>query len=473
MRTQVAAPEREPEAPYNLAARVYGSGPRLAFASAAPALALEAPALPSRPARDEAPKAKVGLFSALADSNFRLLYLGNVAQFASMQMQLLVRGYLVFQLTGSFAALGTMALANAVPGLIFSPIGGVVADRAPKKTVIQIAQMYNVINAAVLAVLAAGLFGLHLQFWHLFLSAFLQGGVNSVMMPARQSIISDLVPRDRLMNAIAINTSGQNLMQLIGPALGGFLIAWVSPAAVFALMGAMYGLAVTFTMRLPKHPVYAFTGGAHGPRGRARGGRGAGAARDLLDGMKYVAKDPIIRLLMVVNFMIVLVAMPYTMLLPGFVKEVLGKGAFEQGIMVALSGVGALGGSLAVAASPETGRGRLMLGWGLLLGVALTGFAISTNFWITLPIMLLIGAGQAGRMSIGQVLVQSYSQDEFRGRVQSVWFMQFSLVQFGTFFVGVLAEFVGPQLAIGGLAALMAISMVLVYSFVPTMRRLD
>ncbi len=281
------------------------------------------------------------------------------------------------------------------------------------------------------------------------------------------------VPQGSLMNAIAINTSGQNLMRLIGPALGGFLIAWVSPAAVFALMGAMYALAVTFTMRLPKHPLYEYTGPGPGGRGGMARRRGGGAGKDLVDGMKYVARDPIIRLLMVVNFMIVLVAMPYTMLLPGFVKEVLGKGAFEQGIMVALSGVGALAGSLAVAASPENGRGRIMLGWGALLGVALVGFAMSTNFWITLPIMLLIGAGQAGRMSIGQVLVQSYSQDEFRGRVQSVWFMQFSLVQFGTFFVGLLAEFLGPQLAIGGLAFLMAVSMVLVYAFVPTMRRLD
>ncbi len=114
-----------------------------------------------------------------------------------------------------------------------------------------------------------------------------------------------------------------------------------------------------------------------------------------------------------------------------------------------------------------------MLAWGALLGCALVAFAISTSFWITLPIMLLIGAGQSGRMSVGQVLVQSYSADEFRGRVQSVWFMQFSLVQVGTFFVGILAEYLGPQLAIGGLAFLMAVAMGLVAVFVPTMRKLD
>ena len=411
-------------------------------------------------------------FSAFSDSNFRLLYLGNMLQFGSMQMQLVVRGWLVFHLTGSFAALGTMALANAIPGLLLSPIGGVIADRAPKKTVIQTAQMYNVVNAALLAILAAGWFGLHLEFWHLFLSAFLQGGVNSLMMPSRQSMISDLVPRDRLMNAIGINSSGQTLMQLVGPGVAGFMIAALSPSSVFWAMAAMYFLAVTFTFRLPKHPLYAFV--KEGGRKPASGGRrGAGALKDLVGGMRYVITDPTIRMLIGVNFLIVVVAMPYTMLLPGFVKDVLNKGAFEQGMLQSVQGIGAIFGSFFVASAVSRGRGKMMLGWGLLLGVGIVAFAFSTSYWITLPIMVLIGAAQAGRMAIGQVLIQSYSEEEYRGRVQSVWFMQFSLVQFGTFIVGILAEAFGPQLAIGGMAVGLVVAMLLVGAFVPTMRRLE
>ena len=137
-------------------------------------------------------------FTAMADAHFRLLYAGNMLQFGSQQMQLLVRGYLVFQLTNSYAWLGTMSLANAIPGVLLSPVGGLLADRAPKKTVIQMAQAFNAINAAVLALLASGVLGIELAVWHLFVSSFLQGGVNSLMMPSRQSIISDLVgPRDR------------------------------------------------------------------------------------------------------------------------------------------------------------------------------------------------------------------------------------------------------------------------------------
>ena len=414
--------------------------------------------------------------AVLDDRHFRNLFLGNMLQFGSMQMQLVVRSWLVFHITGSFAALGTMALANAVPGIIFSPIGGLIADRAPKKTVIQAAQFYNVLNAAVLALLAVGWLGFELEFWHLFLSSFLQGGVNSIMMPSRQSMISDLVPRDRLMNSIGINSSGQTFMQLVGPGIAGFLIAALSPGAVFALMAAMYFFAMTFTMRLPKTPLYGFAqseAGQAAARARSGGRRGASGFKDLKDGMRYVATDPVIRMLVLVNFLIVVVAMPYTMLLAGFLKDVLDKGAFEQGMLQSIQGVGAVGGSIFIASSASRGRGKMMIFWGALLGVSITAFAISTNYWITLPIMILIGAAQAGRMAIGQVLVQSYSAEEYRGRVQSVWFMQFSLVQVGTFFVSLLAEVLGPQLAIGGLAALLVVAMALIAIFVPSMRRLE
>ena len=403
-----------------------------------------------------------------------------------MNMQLVVRGWLVFDLTGSFAALGTMALANAVPTLLFSPIGGVIADRAPKKTVIQIAQGYNAINAALLAMLAAGAFGWHLAFWHLFLSAFLQGAVNSIMQPSRQSFISDIVPRERLTNAIGLNASAQTMMQLIAPGVAGFLIYSVSSSVVFWCMAAMYAVAVTVTARLPRHPLYAVAQRAGGPAAGAGGvvgvghgsSHGGGGARtpglqDLVDGFKYVAGDPTIRMVLAVNFLIVIVAMPYQMLLPGFVKAVLGRGPFEQGMMISVQGIGALAGAMFVASAASTGRGKLFIICGTILGVGILAFSISTNYWITLPIMVLIGMGQSGRMSLGQILIQSYSEERYRGRVMSVWFMEFGAVQLGTFFVGVLAEFVGPQLAIGSLAATLIVMMAVVTVYTPRMRQLD
>ena len=408
-------------------------------------------------------------FGALEDRHFRHLYLGNVAQFGSMQMQQVVRGYLVFHLTGSFAALGIMALANAVPSLIVSPIGGVVADRGTKKTVIQVAQGYNAIAAALLAIVAAGWFGLHLEFWHLFLSSFLQGGVNSIMQPARQAMISDLVPRDRLMNAIGINSSGQTFMQLVGPGIAGFLIAWLSPSAVFTVMGALYVIAMAYTTTLPKVPLYSFV------RPDNRGGRSRPRRdlADLVEGFRYLARDRTIRLVLAVNFVIVAVSLPYTQLLPGFVFAVLHEGPFEQGILQSIQGVGALIGAVFVASAPSRGRGRLLLGAGALLGVAIVAFSLSTIYWVTLPIMVVLGFAQAGRMAIGQVLIQEYSEEAYRGRVSAVWFMQFGLVQFGTFVVGALAQVVGPQIAIGGLAVLLLVTMGVTALVSPTMRNLE
>lgn len=429
--------------------------------------------VPSPLVPDEAPAGGVirRAFSAMADRNFRLLYLGNMLQFGAQQMQLLVRGYLVFQLTGSYAWLGTMALANAVPGLIFSPIGGILADRASKKTVIQVAQGFNAINAAVLALLASGVLGVPLEVWHLFLSSALQGGVNSVMMPSRQSIISDLVGPKRLMNAISVQSSGQTLMQLLGPAAGGFLIKYLEPSAVFWTMAAMYALAVTFTMRLPAHPLYSFdreAGGARPPRRRRHG-----SLSDVVDGMVYVWREPVLRGLIGVNFLIVIVAMPYTMLLAGFVESVLHRDGFELGMLSTAQGIGALLGSFIVASATASRRGRMMILWGAYLGVTIVAFAISTNYWLTMAIMMFVGAGQTGRMAMGQVLIQTYAAPEYRGRVTAVWFMQFSLVQLGTFFVGLLSEALGPQLAIGGLAALMVVAMGLVWAFVPRIRNLE
>lgn len=397
-----------------------------------------------------------------------MLYLGNVAQICSMQMQQVVRGWLVFHMTGSFAALGTIALANAIPGLLLSPVGGVVADRAVKKRVIQVAQSYNAINAAVIMILAAGWFGLHLEFWHLFVGAFLQGGANSIMQPSRQSMISDLVPQDRLMNAIGINASGQTMMQLVAPGIAGFLLAWSSPAVVYGVMTTLYLIAVSFTLRLPSAPLYASARG----RGARTARRGLASVGDLFDGLRYVFHEPTIRLVLAVNFFIVIVAFPYQQMLPGFVADVLHKGALEQGVLQSIQGVGALAGALLVASAPSQGRGKLLVAAGTAIGIGLVGFALSTNFWITLPIMIFIGVGQASRMAIGQTLIQTYADPEYRGRVMSVWFMQFALVQFGTFIVGMLAEVVGPQIAIGGLAACMVVAMACLALFVRPIRTL-
>lgn len=400
-------------------------------------------------------------FDALQSRNFRLLLAGNTLQFTAQQMQNLVRGVLAYEITGSFTALGFIALANAVPGFVATPLGGVIADRVPKKTVIQAIQTFNALNAVVLALLA---WSGHLGYEHLAIAAVLQGAVNAVMTASRHTIIQDMVGRDRLMNGISLNSSVQNLVQLIGPGLGGVLVAFSGATVTFWVMAVLYAGAVMFTVKLPKVPV-------DGPVEVApRRGNGF---RDLIDGLKYVAQDPTIRTHILVNFGIVLLATPYSSMLPGFVKEVLGKGAAEQGVLVGFSGAGALLGSLFIASHPPKNRGRLQLSIATMLALGLIAFSISENYYLTMPIMMFVGAGISMRMSVGQVILQTYSAEAYRGRTVAVWMTQYSIVSFGTFAVGVIAEHAGPQVAIGGMACVLLVFVACVSLFVPRYRNLQ
>ena len=293
------------------------------------------------------------------------------------------------------------------------------------------------------------------------------------MQPSRQAMISDLIPRERLMNAIGINSSGQTFMQLVGPGIAGFLISAWSPAVVFAVMAVMYAAAMAFTTRLPRVPLYSFVRAGAGGCGHGRPSRAGHGLADMVEGVRYLARDRTIRFVLLANFLIVTVSLPYTQLLPGFVTAVLKRGAFDLGILQSVQGFGAIAGAVFGASAASTGRGRLLLLAGGLLGFTIVLFSISTIYWVTLPIMVVLGFAQSCRMAIGQVLIQEYSEEEYRGRVASVWFMEFGLVQFGTFVVGILAATFGPQLAIGGLASLLVVAMTLMMIFSPTVRDLD
>jgi predicted MFS family arabinose efflux permease len=172
------------------------------------------------------------------------------------------------------------------------------------------------------------------------------------------------------------------------------------------------------------------------------------------------------------NLFIVLMSMPYMQMMAGFVKEVLGGGSEALGLLLSITGVGALVGSLAIASMPNRGRGLAFLLSALVLGVALVAFSISTWLWVTALIMVVIGLGQAGRMSLSNVLLMAYTKPAFQGRVMSVYMMEFSLVSFGTFAVGVLAEAVGVQWAIGATAGALVLVSLGSLLFVPRVRRL-
>lgn len=415
-----------------------------------------------------APRRGLRTFDALSIGNFRLLITSNLLQFAGMQMMGLVQGVLVFRLTGSFAALGMIALAGAIPGLIFFPVGGVVADRFAKKAVLLSGQ--TAVGAICLGLTLIAAFGF-LAYWHLLVSAVLLGGLQAITTPSRHTIIPDIVGRDRMMNAIGLNTSGTNFMQLVGPGIGGALIATVSAAWAFGVMAALAFLAAALSARLPRRPMFSFA------EERARAGvavqRPRSGFADLAQGARHMVRNEHLRTLITVNFVIVLLSMPYMMMLPGYVEEILQKGAAEQGVLVGISGFGAMLGSLVIASLPPRRRGPMLVGVAAIMAVTLIAFSVTTHYVVMMPVMLVLGISSAMRLSLGQILIQTYSEDEYRGRVVSVWMMQYSVVSLGTFGVGFLAEWFGPQEAIGGMAVTLLVFTLAVGLFTRGIRRLQ
>ena len=406
------------------------------------------------------------MFESLADAGYRWYLLSMLGQMASLNMQQLVRGFLVFELTGSYAALGTMFLVNSVPGLLFSVAGGVVADRVrQKKRVVQIGQLANALNALVLALL---LYFDVLRFEHLLIAALVHGTVMSMMMPARQAMLPEVIGRERLTNAVALNAAGMNAMRLLAPSAGGFLIAAFGPHWVYFAITGLYLYATALLALVPSESATAEDGEPESEHG----GRSSGW-RDLVDGFRYIGGDPVLRVLLATAVLFAVFSMPFLFLLPGFVASVLDAGPQQLGLLMTLMGVGSLLGSMAVASLPARGRGRIFLFAGVLLGIGLMAFSISTTFWVTAVIMFIVGIGDAGRQSLSMVLVQVYVRDAYRGRVMSVYMMQRSFATLATFFVGIAASLVGIQWAIGTISAALVVAAIALLLLVPTLRDLD
>ena len=403
------------------------------------------------------------ILESASDNNFRWFYLSMLGQMASLNMQMLVRGFLTYELTGSYAALGTVFLFNAIPGIALSLYGGVLADRVRnKKIVLQVGQSLNAINAIVVGFLVLTEI---IAFEHLILASFLQGGVNAIMMPARQAMMPEVVGRRRLMNAVALNAAGRDSIRLLAPAAGGALLAAFDASWIYFLMAGFYTLATVALIRVHTNAL----GSSDAPSRRATGG----GLAEVRDGLRYLWGDPTMRPLLVSTVVFALLAMPYIFLMPGWVASVLDEGPGKLGILLSLVGVGSLLGAILIAAMPPRRRGLLYLSAVALEGVALIAYSASEIYWLTAGIIIVVGVGEAGRMSLGNVLVQNYVADEYRGRAMSVFMMQRSLASLGTFFVGVLASTVGVQVVIGGLAVALCLFALIGLFVSPALRRLD
>ncbi len=469
-------------APYNLAERIYGRTVRLDGATpvalrngangAAAAVAIPpvrgAPPVIAAPTGETPDGGGVSgrMFQSLKIRAFRWYFIAQFGTWGAMNMQMVVDGYLVYTLTGSYAALGLSALTRSVPGIVLSLVGGVLADRMPKKYLVQAGQFASAIVALGVALLLA--FGL-LRFEHLLISSFLQGASMSLMMPARQSMLPGLVGIHRIQNAQALGMGVMNLMRMIGPAIGGVMLAVTGAQYVYFLMSGLYLFATVVYVKVPH--VEEMAQAPDGTPAIARERKPP--IRDLIDGVRYVVRERTIGMLLAVNLAMVLVSMPYQMLLPGYVLDVLKGGPGTLGALMSVAAVGSLLAVGVIAAMPTHHRGKVLLLGTFIMGVALIGFSFSTAVILTAPIMIVISVGQTLRQSLSSILLQTYVDDAYRGRVMSLFMMEMSIVSLATFLTSILASIFGPQMAIGGMAVILLLLTTWVMLFVPRLRNLD
>jgi MFS family permease len=404
----------------------------------------------------------VHTFTSLQNSTFRLYYVGMIGQWASMNMGMMARSWVIYDISNSGVVLGLAALANAVPMILLSLWGGAIADRLHKKYILIVAMIGSaIVSAAVGVTLSVGYLSDTVpgSWWILIAASVVQGGIMGMMMPARQAIIAEIVEPDLLMNAVSLNMMGMNTFRILAPAATGFLMAGLGYAAVYYIMGGLYAFGAV---------CIAFM-----PRTAQKLSEGRSAWKDIVDGLRYIKRERTMLHILIFTIIGMICGMPFMQLLPMLAKNVLHVGESGQGILMSVSGVGAIIGSLALASGFRHRRGLTLLVTGFVNAIALVFFGFSAIWWLSIVTVIFVGLGQTGYRAAGNTLVQHYTEPEYRGRVMSFIMMGIGFSSLGTFFAGILAQGFGVEWAIGGLAIVFAVVSLGYIMFSPRLRNLD
>lgn len=397
-------------------------------------------------------------FASFRHRNYQLWFSGQLISVIGTWMQGIAQGWLVYQISHSEFALGMVSFAAAIPVLLISPWSGVVVDAAPRRTLLVVTQTVAMVLALILAVLT---FTNTVQVWHIMVLAMLLGANNAFDAPARQAIVVDLVQREDMTNAIALNSMLINGARVIGPALGGFLIAGLGTAWCFLINGLTFlaVIAALLAMVIPQremqrkfeHPLRQFQEGL----------RYAGTHREILG-------------MLILSTVMTIFGMAYSAQLPAFADKMLHVDASGYGALNALIGLGAVSGGFMLAAWNFTGkRGLVLIIANLVYPLVLAAFAFNSSFILALPLAYGLGLGfmlQANNMNS---LIQMRVDDAMRGRVMSLYTITFfGLSPLGSLFAGALGERMPLSIAIAICAAIMLVGSLLVHWRIPEVRKM-
>lgn len=397
-------------------------------------------------------------FAALRHRNFRLFFIGQTISLVGTWMQSLAQGWLVLELTDSAFYVGLVSALGSLPVLLFSLPAGVYVDRANKRRMVIVAQALLLVLALVLGLLvAAG----RIAAWQVGLIAALVGLVFAFEVPARQSFMVDLVGKDDLMNAIALNSSAFNATRVVGPAVAGFLISGVGLATCFLLNAASY-VAVLVGLARMRLPPFARPEGEAGGWERFR------------EGARFAFGDRRVAALIVMTAVLSVFGFPYVVLMPVFARDVLHVGARGFGLLTASIGVGALASALGLAVfGGRMRKGKILLWAGPAFAVTIGAFAAARWFPLAMVALAASGFAMVLENAVTNTLLQTLVPDGLRGRVMGFWtFVFVGLAPIGSLQVGWLAGWVGAPAAVEIGAAVCFVSAVAMWRIVPEVTRL-
>jgi MFS family permease len=398
-------------------------------------------------------------FAALKYPNFRLWFFGQIISLFGTWMQNTAQAYLIYELTRSPAYLGYVGFAAGVPSWLFMLYGGVIADRVSRRNLMVITQTAMLVLAFILAGLAfSGL----VQPWHILVLSFALGTANAFDAPARMALIPEMVEKEDLTNAIALNGTMFNAAIVLGPAIGGLIYAAFGPGWCFTINGISF-IAVIIALLLMKLP-HRPPAGSHAP-----------ALAELAEGVRFVLKNHVVQALIIVVGITALFGQSYVTLIPAWAVDVLGGDARTNGLLRSAQGFGALIGVLSIASMGRFNyRGKLLTAGTFAFPVLLFVFSLIRLLPLSLLSIACVGGTVVFIFNLGNSLTQSNVPDALRGRVMSIYSLTFfGGMPIGSFVLGQIAEHTSEALALQAGAVTMLACAALVWLLAPRVRRLE
>jgi MFS family permease len=390
--------------------------------------------------REEREQSEGGPMGALKTPLYRKFWTAMTLSLTGVWVRITAMGYLVYEITDDEFKLGLISFAQAAPVLITGPIAGALLDRIDRRLVLLGVQVVNIVAMVVVTWLV---WSGNVEYWHLVITSIVVGSASGFDWPARLSIVPSLVSRERLQSAVALNAAAFNSSRIIGPTIAGWLIGLFGLAACFGFTAAAF---------VPFMIVVVGLGVVTAVKKVQVGTRSSGFA-DLIEGYKYIWRTPRIRGLLSVDIVPLALGISYFTMAPAIARDVLGMDSRGLGLLLAANGAGALIGTLSVAMLAHVrNRGRLVIGGVACFAIVLVGFALSSSVPLSFALILLLGMSGSTYATFNDTLVQLQVDNEYRGRVMSVYTMLWGLTPIGGLQVGWLSHSIGVQsaLAING-----------------------